>query len=81
MADGKSLQIIDTFRSFANIEYIDSNIIRTAIPSGFRPGTYNLHVTNPNGEHVVVHNAFTIIHGIMINFSHGLNFFGLPDRI
>jgi len=61
VADYESgLQIIETFNPLEDINYIDSGTITASVPVGMRCGAYNLHVTNPDGGHVMLHNAFTI---------------------
>jgi hypothetical protein len=54
------LQVIAEFSPFTDIQYIDSSTLTATVPAGYRPGTYNLHVTNPDGGHAVLPNAFTV---------------------
>ena len=62
VADGYSgLVVIETPKSITDVNYIDSNTITVTIPAGFRPGVYNLYLTNPDGGHTMLHNAFTIV--------------------
>jgi hypothetical protein len=55
------LQVIEKFKSLTDITYLDSNTITATVSAGYRPGTYNLHVTNPDGGHAVRHNAFASV--------------------
>ena len=48
------LQVIEKFRPLEDISYIDSGTIMATVPAGYRPGTYNLHVTNPDGGYAVL---------------------------
>jgi hypothetical protein len=60
VADGDSgLQVIEKFLPLTEIQYVDSGTLIATVPAGYRPDTYNLHVTNPDGGHTVLHNAFT----------------------
>jgi len=48
------------WKPLTNITYIDSSTITATVPEGYKPGVYNLHLTNSDGEHIVLHNAFQV---------------------
>ena len=58
--------------------FLDSNRISVTVPEGFSSGTYNLFVTNPEGEQVALNSALTIT--MEIYLSAGLNGFGWPVK-
>ncbi|MGA1869956.1 MAG: MopE-related protein [bacterium] len=58
--DEEGLQIIEKFEPLTEITYLDEHTIRATVPPGFRGGVYNLHVTNPFGEHSVRNSAFSV---------------------
>ena len=45
------LHVIEKFKPIIDITYLASYIIKATITAGYHPGTYNLHITNPDGEH------------------------------
>jgi hypothetical protein len=62
VADGESgLQVIEKFSPLTDIQYMDSGTLTATVPAGYRPGTYNLHVTNPDGGYAVLRNAFSVV--------------------
>ncbi|MEW5803875.1 MAG: hypothetical protein AB1847_17410 [bacterium] len=61
VADGYTgLQVMEKFRPLEDISCIDSGTIMATVPAGYRPGTYNLHVINPDGGYAILRNAFTV---------------------
>jgi hypothetical protein len=54
------LQVLGLFQPLANVAYVNSGTLTATIPHGQRPGTRNLHVTNPDGGHAVLRNSFTV---------------------
>jgi hypothetical protein len=74
------LQVIDKFKPLADITYLNSATITARVPAGFRLGTYNLHVTNPDGGYTMLNNIFTVYWESIpdICLSTGLNIFGYP---
>ncbi|MEW5800683.1 MAG: hypothetical protein AB1847_01130 [bacterium] len=64
VTDGYSgLQVMELLRPLEDISFIDSSTIMATVPAGYRPGTYDLHVTNPDGGYVKLANAFTVKEG------------------
>ena len=65
-AEKKKLSVdyipIEKIKPLTNITYLDSYIITATIPAGYASGTYNLHITNPDGGYTLLNNAFTVYH-------------------
>jgi len=57
---GGGLLILDQWKPLTNITYIDSSTITATVPEGYKPGVYNLHLTNPDGEHIMLHSVFQV---------------------
>jgi len=57
------LQVLTKFEPCTNTAFIDSTTLTATVPVGLPPGTYNLHVTNPNPEWAILYNAFTVTSG------------------
>jgi hypothetical protein len=55
---GSGLQVIEKFSPLTDVQYKDASTLIATVPPGYRPGTYNLHVTNPDGGHAMLYNAF-----------------------
>ena len=55
------LEIIDKFSPLTNVIYDDSGTISATVPAGFRSGTYNLHLTTPDGGYAFLRNSFTVL--------------------
>jgi hypothetical protein len=73
------LQVIEKFKPLTDQMFLHSNRISATVPEGFRPGTYNLFVTNPDGKLDVLRNALNMI--MKIDLSAGLNGFGCPVKV
>ena len=56
-------KVFRKFEPLTFISYISDRQIDATVPAGFPAGTYNLHITNPNGERTILHKAFTAISG------------------
>jgi hypothetical protein len=84
VADGSyRLQVIEKFSPLTEIQYVDSGTLIATVAAGYRPGTYNLHVTNPDGGHTVLYNAFTSFEnevGIKMALPAGWSMISLPVR-
>jgi hypothetical protein len=74
--EGSGLQVIEKFSPLPDIQYIDSNTLTATVPPGYRPGTYTLHVTTPDGGHAVLPNAFGV--GIKMELPAGWSMISLP---
>jgi len=64
VADGDGdggLQVISGFVPCANVTRVSETQITATVPAGFVPGTYNVHVTNPDGGIGTTPNAFTVV--------------------
>jgi hypothetical protein len=72
--------VIEKLSLLADIQYMDSGTLIVTIPAGYRPGTYNLHVSNPDGEHAVLHNAFTSVPEEVEPLPAGWSMISLPVR-
>ena len=70
------LQVIEKFSPLPDIQYIDANTLAATVPAGYRPGTYDLHVANPDGGHAACHNAFGV--GIKMELPAGWSMISLP---
>jgi hypothetical protein len=84
VADGLSgLQVIEKKSLPIDVQYMDSGTLIATIPAGYLPGTYNLHVTNPDGGHAVLHNAFTAFEeevAVKMELPAGWSMISLPLR-
>jgi hypothetical protein len=56
----QGLQVLAAFQPLAGISYVDSGTLTATVPSGQLPGVWDLQVTNSDGGHAVLHNAFTV---------------------
>jgi hypothetical protein len=56
---GAGLRVVEKCSPLTDIQYMDSGTLIATVPPGYRPGTYYLHVTNPDGGHAILKNAFT----------------------
>ncbi|MGA1796410.1 MAG: hypothetical protein ACMUIL_11195 [bacterium] len=54
------LLVLDQWNPLLNITYIDSSTITATVPEGYKPGVYNLHLTNQDGEHIMLRNSFQV---------------------
>jgi hypothetical protein len=73
---GSGLHVIEKCSPLLDIQYIDSNALTSTVPPGCRLGTYHLHVTNPDGEHAMLYNAFDV--GIKMDLPAGWSMISLP---
>jgi hypothetical protein len=60
VADWSGLRVVKSFVSCVEVNWLSDSQITATIPAGFLPGTYHLHVTNPNNAKGIMYNAFTV---------------------
>jgi hypothetical protein len=74
VADLGGMLIMTAFQPLENLARVNEQVLRTEVPAGQKPGTWNLLVTNPDGSRAVLHNAFTLIDTeIEINIAPGFD--------
>jgi PKD repeat protein len=54
------LQVVSGFVPCTETTWLTETEITATVPAGFVPGTYNLHVTNPNGLKGTMYGAFMV---------------------
>jgi hypothetical protein len=60
VADWSGLRVVKSFVPFMDVSWLSESAITAIIPAEFLPGTYNLHITNPNNAKGIMYNAFTV---------------------
>jgi hypothetical protein len=61
VADGHfGLRVIAVFQPLEDVTFVDTDTLTAVVPFGQRLGTWNLHVTNPDGGYSMLPNGFTV---------------------
>lgn len=65
-----SLRIMEAFSPLLGVSFEASGTLSAIVPAHYRrTGKYNLHVTNPNGEHAELPNALMIVDAPMASLA------------
>jgi hypothetical protein len=60
VADWSGLRTLQRFVPCEDVSWVSDTKITATVPQGFLPGTYHVHVTNPNNATAILPNAFTV---------------------